>query len=769
MTRLILTFFFMSLCYTVTAQTISGVVNDENQTPISYATVVLCNVADTTQIDYTITDTKGRFSFKSTANKEHLLHIAFVGYKSIYLPAGNNMTIVLQQDVLEIDAVVVKGSRPISKMTASGVQTTVANTVLSDMGSGNEVLKRIPMVSGDDGLFEVFGRGEATIYINNREVRDPSELDNLNSNDIQNIEVISNPGARYDASVKAVIKITTTKKQGDGFSFNVRSSFYTWENQDYIEQINTNYRKGGLDIFLNAYYTNLTSFQRGNISQTVSIDTLWRQQNITDGLFKSNRLSGTIGANYEINKNHYLGFRYDIKTSPNNNVDVVDVTSDVYADEKLFDKSQNIETKNDNEKIGSQANLYYAGKIEKLSIDFNADYVYSGIESNILNEEISQKYGDRELHSSNNIDNQLFAAKLQLSYPIWTGELSIGSEYVNIARLDEYYNSDLIEFSSKVDIAEQNLAFFTQYQLETKIGNFAAGVRYEDAKSDYFVDNVKAEDKSRVYRQWFPNFSYSNRFGKVALQLSYNSKVTRPSYSQLSNNLLYVNRFTIQTGNSFLRPTINHDVSLMGVWKFLQAQVSYTHQKDAIVMWVDRYKNDPKISVVNYKNIDDLPKLSVFVAASHKFGVWKPQLSVGMQKQWLDLAKYGVDEKLNSPIFTAALDNIFEFKNGFIINLDGTYTSTGNYSTSYSFKDSFILDFGVSKKFFDNALQVSLTASDILNQKIQAFQVYSPYMDMKNLFRRDTREVALTIRYYFNPARSKYKGSGAGGAAKNRL
>ena len=754
---------------TIHAQTIKGTVKDIVNDPVSYATVVLYSLPDTTQISYSITDLEGRFELKSSKSKELLLQVSFIGYKTIYTPAVNGQTITLEEDQLALDEVVVNGTRPISKITSSGVETIVANTVLSDMGSGNDVLKRIPMVTGDDGEFEVFGRGKARIYINNREVRDPSELDNLNSTDIQNVEVISNPGSRYDATVSAVINIKTTKKQGDGFSFNARSSFYTWENSDYINQLNTNYRKGGLDLFANIYYSNVKSVQIGDISQTTSIDTLWRQSNYINGVAHSNKLNGTIGANYEINDNHQIGFRYDLKSLPQDNTLDFKLTSDVYADDVLFDKWENNELKHTSSKPTSQANLYYAGKINKLSIDFNTDYHKGESNSKSVNTEKSEAFGDRTIHSINNINNSLWATKLQLSYPIWKGELSVGSEYVDISRGDEYINDDLQGFSSRINVDETNLALFAEWQAATDIGNFSVGVRYENAAYDYIVDGIEAEDKSRKYKQWFPNASYATKIGEVGLQLNYNSKVIRPSYRELSNNLLYGNRLTIETGNPYLKPTIKQDLSFMGVWKFIQASVSYTHQKDAIAMWIDRHKEDPKVSVLTSRNIDNLPMLSAYVTVAPKFGIWKPQLSGGIQKQWLDLRSDGIDTKLDNPYLSASLNNSFELPNNFIINLDGQYAGTGNFATGYTYKDKFIVNCGVAKSFLDKSLQVKLSVSDIFNQQISAYQVIMPGTDFKNLYHYDNREISLTIRYKFNSAKSKYKGSTAGSDALNRF
>lgn len=110
---------------------------------------------------------------------------------------------------------VVKGDLPKIWLRNDALVTTVQNSVLSKAGTANDVLKRLPSITGKDGEFSVFGKGQAKIYINNREMRDVSELDILNSAEIKEVEIVNNPGARYNASVKAVIRIYTLRKVGD--------------------------------------------------------------------------------------------------------------------------------------------------------------------------------------------------------------------------------------------------------------------------------------------------------------------------------------------------------------------------------------------------------------------------------------------------------------------------------------------------------------------------------------------------------------------------
>ncbi len=110
-------------------------------------------------------------------------------------------------------------------------------------------------------------------------MRDVSELDILNSADIKEVEIVNNPGARYDASVKAVIRIYTLRKVGDGFSFDVRSSYFQSQNTDLTEQLNVNYRQNGWDIFGTFTYNRNASIQDSKMTQNTYVDTLWIQEN----------------------------------------------------------------------------------------------------------------------------------------------------------------------------------------------------------------------------------------------------------------------------------------------------------------------------------------------------------------------------------------------------------------------------------------------------------------------------------------------------------
>ena len=128
--------------------------------------------------------------------------------------------IQLTPDTQLLSEVVIQGTLPKTQLKGDAMVTNIQNSVLAKAGSANDVLGKIPGIIRKEDTFEVFGKGTPLIYINGRLVRDNSELEQLNSDDIKHIEVVQNPGARYDATVKAVIRIQTVRRQGDGFGFN---------------------------------------------------------------------------------------------------------------------------------------------------------------------------------------------------------------------------------------------------------------------------------------------------------------------------------------------------------------------------------------------------------------------------------------------------------------------------------------------------------------------------------------------------------------------
>lgn len=748
---------------------IKGVVSDTDSNPIEFANVAVYSLPDSTLITGTTTDQSGSFTIDADNSYNKLLRISFIGYETQTLVAEPEQKIFLKSDTTMLGEVVVNGDIPRIRLRDDAVVATVENTVLSKAGTANDVLKRLPAITGDDGDFSIFGKGKAKIYINNRELRDPSELDMIASSDIREVEIVHNPGAGYDASVKAIIRIHTVRKVGDGFSFDVRSTSLINKHTDFRKQLNLNYRIKGWDLFATLKYEKYDYIQNSTLTQTAFVDTLWTQSNTLDVDGIANPLTTIAGINYEINPKHYVGVKHTMSLSPGKNEEYLLTTSDVFANNVFYDRWVSLSSQYNDNKPRHRLNVYYNGTFGNLKVDFNSD-IYGGknnSETGIT--ESSVEFDDREINSSNEIENRLFATRLILSYPLLGGQLSAGNEYTNTKRIDIYTTTMASIPSTNTSIKDENKSFFAEYSRSTPIGKFGAGVRYEDVTSDYYNDDQLNEEQSREYARWFPNLSYSNSLGNVQLQLSYNVKTVRPAYWQLGSNTFYGNRFTLQTGNPFLKPSIIQDASLMSSWKFMQLMFSFKQEKDAIIQWAEQHEENPAIAILSTKNIDKIPNLTAFITASPKFGIWSPMASVGFIKQWLTVTSNNQQMKLNDPMIIASFNNSLALPNGFLVTLDTNYRGKGS-SQNVNVKDNqFIVNLGVTKSFLNDKLTVILKGHDIFQGNRNDVIVYSNKLHLLQTAKWDTRELELTVRYKFNTNGSRYKGTGAGESEFNRL
>ena len=299
---------------TTVAQTFTGRVVDEKQTPIPFANVALLNASDSAFVTGTTTNRDGDFTLTGNATKP-IIKISYLGYKTQVLDSlsGHLGIIVLEPEATMLGEVVVKGVRPTYKLTTEGIKTDVDGTLLSKVGTATEVLGNLPGVHKKGTSVEVFGKGTPLIYINGRQMRNDSELAQISSENIQSVELITNPGAKYDATVEAVILIKTKRPQGEGFSFNTQASYYAAERPDLDLGTNWNFRHKGLDVFGSVWYNDGRSKQDDDVILDVKADTLWHIDELMDIKSHYNSLYTSIGTNYIFNDNHSAGFRYYTK------------------------------------------------------------------------------------------------------------------------------------------------------------------------------------------------------------------------------------------------------------------------------------------------------------------------------------------------------------------------------------------------------------------------------------------------------------------------
>ena len=768
--RLITVILTILVALLAVAGTITGRVVDENQVPMPYANVVLMNRADSAFVQGTTTSEDGTFALTTDCN-DCLLKISSVGYATCWLETREAGVgdIVMHPDAALLGEVVVQGERPAHKLGREGLLTSVDGTILSKLGTAEDVLRNIPgVLSKADGGLEVFGKGKPIIYINNRLMRDASELNELKSQDILSVEVITSPGAKYDASVQSVIRIKTRKVQGEGWGGHLRSSFFQGEMSRTYNAFLWNYRHHGLDVF-----GTISDFENGwlqkyRITQDVAADTIWHQDNRGRSQGNYNVLRFVLGANYMFNEKHSMGLQY------NSNMRLYDKSTgcfvtDVMADGNFYDHLETNNVEETSHNMPHSLNMYYNGEVGKTSIDFNADYYFTKTHARNRDVEESQEMDDRSLHSVNTVRNELFACKLVLSWPLWGGTMTVGGEANYTHRNDDYFNSFHLVPSSEAEVKEQNYSAFVEYSRVTPIGQVRGGLRDEYVNTGYYSQGIRIDGQSRHFNHMFPSLSLSTQVGNVKGLLSYAMKIRRPTYFELSNMTYYSNRFTWQSGNPYLKPTIINNLSLDATWKFLSLNVSYSHLSDVVAQLGRQVEGHEATTLIYQDNIDKKDILSASLTAAPQFGLWHPQLTLAVMREWMRIPMPDGYYSPKRPILSAQWSNTFKFSPSWTGSLSLDWQGKGDSENLSSRSHQFDLYIGLTKTFLDDRLSVKVAGHDLFHRNGQDVLVHFGELTLWQHRTNETRYAEVTVRYHFNWTRSKYKGTGAGNQEKNRL
>ena len=194
-------------CTHKTDRHLTGTIIDEQGQPVAYANIAVLNPADSTLIAGGVSNESGVFVVPID-QPNILARISYVGYKTVYKQCDNTELgiIRMQPETMTLKGVVVRGEIPQYKMTTGGMTVDIQNSLLKDVGTADDVLSMLPQVQGSDGNFTVFAKGTPEIYINNKKVQNARELKQLKSTDIKSVDVITSPGAKYNAEVGAVIR-----------------------------------------------------------------------------------------------------------------------------------------------------------------------------------------------------------------------------------------------------------------------------------------------------------------------------------------------------------------------------------------------------------------------------------------------------------------------------------------------------------------------------------------------------------------------------------
>ncbi len=757
----------MQIPHKANAQVINGRIIDEQNLPISFVNVILLNRGDSTFVKGTVSKDDGTFSIESD-NKDGILKISGVGYKTVYADVGqgNVGDIRLQPEAYMLNDVTIRAKRPQFKISEEGMVVDIQNSLLKQAGTADDVLSQLPRITGSNGNFTVFGKGAPIIYINNRRLTNMAELSQLKSSDVKEVEVITNPGAQYGSTVEAVIRIKTVRPRGDGWSFSPYSFANFSRKFSSSQSFNLKYRHNNLEVFSNFSISSLHNNQYSEFEQTMQGNHLIKETGkdtvLNNGI---KQLKGQVGVDYGVNDNHSFGLIYGITESLH---DVANATSSLdFSIGTIGQEHTKINSSFTSYSAPAhELDIYYLGKVGKLSIDFNGTYFYNKNRQAQSNEDYSSISGLQQVDVNNVSRSRLWAGKLIFTYPVLKGKLDFGSEYTNSRSEGHNVNVQNIFNSSKTKIKEQNIAGFIDYNILLGNIRLKAGMRFEHVLSNYYSNGIWQEDPSRKYNDWFPNFSLSWSKGKWQTQLGYNAKTSRPSYRSLSSWIQYDNRYEYQGGNPLLRPAKIHSLDFTLTHDWITFTAGYTNTKHYVAYVMQPYKGD--IFIKTYANISHIEELYTSVSASPKLGFYQPMYEIRFSKQYFNDDVFGQDVSLNRPLFSLRMLNRFAIRKDFTVSVNLSYHSS--YVSSVSvYKEGGSVDVTVYKSFFKNKLSFWLSGRDLLNTQKRKYTMYGINSTFTTNQDMDTRSFSIGIRYNFNTTRNKYKGTGAGNQEKDRL
>ncbi len=758
----------LAVAITATAATFSGKVVDELSQPFAFANVVLLNPVDSAFVAGTMTDDAGAFSL-SAQQSSAIVKISYIGYetKCVTTTAGDLGIIQLQPEAAVLGEVVVKGTRPTYRLTTEGIKTDVDGTLLSKVGTATEVLGNLPGVQKKGTSVEVFGKGTPLIYINGRQMRNDSELGQLKSDDIESVELITNPGAKYKADVESVILIKTKRPQGEGLSFDAEANYYQGKNMDLATGINWNYRKGGMDVFGSVWYNDDRWENNDLIKFDVQADTTWFLDQHLKDKSHSQSLYSSVGVNYVLSDNHSMGMRYDTKWYFKNKSHGT-MIADVIADGQFYDHVENTADYHSTYNMPHTLNAYYNGRVGKLGIDLNLDYMFYKDRKHQLNDEVSQERDSRIVTAQSMARSQLLAGKLVLSWPVLGGNLQAGTELSNTRRNDEYLNPEQVVPSSVTEQREQGYAFFVEYARPLPFGSMRLGLRNENVTSDYYSMGEHIAEQSRTYHHLFPTVGLQARAGAVQLMLNYSMKIQRPYYWQLTSNVSYGNRFTWESGNPTLKPSINNQVGLMVMWRWMSFMAEYKHVSDHIINVAHEVPGSEATTLLTRENLDHSHKMRLMLNLNPKFGIYEPQLSLGMIKDWTRIPTPVGTISPKRPVFLIQFNNNIKILPTLTANASLDITTRGDMENVSLTRAVLNLYLSLTKTFLNDRLSVKIAGRNLLDAQEKVLLRYG-LRNMCQAQHRDLRELQVTVRYKFNATGSRYKGSHAGQDERNRL
>ena len=727
-----------------TGTTIKGTVNDDKGKPQAAATVMLQKAKDSSLVKTDVTDANGKYEFINIPASTYFVTITSVGFGS-----SNSATFstdegkthempvtTLQIASDELGGVVVKGKKPLVEIRADKMIINVESSINATGSNAMELLQKSPgvVVDKDDNI-SVKGKNGVRIYIDGR----PSQMDNkdlaallrsMNSADIEAIEFITNPSARFDASGNAgIINIKLKKNKLTGFNGNVSTGIMFGITPKTMNSLSLNYRNKKANFFGN--YSNGFGVNRNNFN-------LYRKQ--ADSLYDSRALqeNNNRNHNFKAGADFFLSRKSTFGVIVTGNLSDVNNTSD--SKTPISALSTGIVTRTllaRNFLPGTRANLNY-----------NANYKFSDTTGHELNLDVDYgtftgrtssyqpniyKYADGSLVESifkNNtpIDINIFTAKADYEQKLGKGKLGFGAKYSNVKTKNTFDFWDIINGADKFNADRSNRFTYTENVNALYVNynraygqqwTLQAGLRMENTQSEGNLTSYKQpkpeDNVKRNYTDIFPSAAISYAANQNnSFSATYSRRIQRPSYQDLNPFENKIDELIYEKGNAFLRPQYANNFEISHVFKYmLTTTIGYSHVKDLITQLTDTTEKTK--GYITNRNLANQHIFSLNIGSPITITKWwssyyNLNLNHSKYKATFDDGKKVDLNALNYNIYG---QNTFTIGKGLTAELSGWYNGPGIWGGTFKSSPMGGFDIGLQKTVLGDKGTLKLSLTDV--------------------------------------------------------
>lgn len=723
---------------------INGKVLNDSGEALLYANVVLFSAADTGFIKGAVSNQDGEFNFSSVATGSYFCEASMVGFTksgtdvfSIDGSSGNfDLGEIALSDNLELKEVEIVAQKSMIEVRPDKMVFNVAATPSVSGIDALELLRRAPGVNVDmDNNIALLGKSGVRIFINGRPTRLSGNdlanlLQNMGSDNIEDIEIISNPSSKYEAEGDAgIININLKKNVATGFNGSAVASLTQGDYFRNNQSVNLNYGGEKLKASLGVSRVDnetYDDFRETRLQNGYSFELASDQIRNFDGY------TVTTGLEYTLNEKHSLSFSGNAILNSNDD-DLESTTFISLLETGALDEILKSETLLDQESSNYNFNLNYQWKLSsssKLSADMSfGDFNSEG--KTLQPNTFFEPDGVTVIGISNNAFDSdtyidLWSGKVDYEKE-WDGwSLSVGSKYASIVTDNRFAFFNVIDDEQVLDPSQSNdftyeekvaaLYAIADVKLSPKF-DLSAGLRVENTASRGRLESAQEVDNNDVkrnYTDFFPNVSVSFNDDKDhALSLSVGRRITRPNYQNLNPFESPLSELSAWKGNPFLSPSYTMNYQLTYAFKKkLTITNSYSETTDFFATIFEITGDQSTVLIP--RNMQKTTRYSI--SASYPFEVntfWEfiAFADGGYSTYDGDLEKTIIDLELLTWSFR--IQNSISLPWG--VKMDVTYM---NYSDwiwrgSIDVEGNQRLDFGFRKTFLDGQLEVRITGSDV--------------------------------------------------------